>query len=128
MLTRWRSLLWISTFAVTVTVVHVGGQGIAGELMLTGPNSNVAQKAKISGNNLMLLGQNGKWIPAPDATYVTRDGKKIIVQGGAIASGVLPHFDTTGGVHQRKKDAADPKEGTSGGALRRALDDGSKNK
>ncbi|MCZ7627246.1 MAG: hypothetical protein FIA90_14070 [candidate division NC10 bacterium] len=99
------------------------------ELMLTGPNSKVAQKAKISGSTLMLLGQNGKWVPAPNATYATADGKKIIVVNGAIvSSGMFPHVDPTGGAQQRKKDASDPKEGTSGGTLRRALDDPSKNK
>lgn len=90
------------------------------ELMLTGLHSNVAQKAKMSGNNLMLLGQNGKWAPAPDCAYTAADGAKIIVVNGAIRG-------TTSkdpGVKAMQKNVPPPKEGagtTSPSQLRDAL-------
>ncbi|MCZ7627249.1 MAG: hypothetical protein M5R38_17140 [Candidatus Methylomirabilis sp.] len=90
--------------------------------MLIGPNSNVAQKAKIVGNTLMLLGQNGKWATAPEGTYRAMDGgsKEIIVQRGVIVPGIVSPENAPVPM-RREKNVPPPKEGTAGDALRRGM-------
>ncbi|MBI2882960.1 MAG: hypothetical protein HYY11_03475 [Candidatus Methylomirabilis oxyfera] len=141
--------LRLALVAISLMGVAVGASvAMAGntELMLTGPNSNVAQKAKIVGNTLMLLGQNGKWSTAPDGAYRAIDGgsKEIVIQRGIIVvngivgpniapaqrgggRGTKPSehglsMDPDPAPVPQKKNVPPPKEGSAGDALRRGME------
>lgn len=55
------------------------------ERMLNFTKDGVVHKGEIVGDRLMVVGKDGKSVPAADGTYAMPDGQKLVVKNGKIA-------------------------------------------